>query len=88
MDGIEQDRKEPRPTIGPTLEAMEGLPGLKIDFLHYVLGSRLLAEQPPRSSKEVIQMRQGDGLKFLRPRLLKKQHEHLQVGHQRQNGGS
>ena len=46
----------------------------------YVLGGRLLTEQPPRSSKEVIQMRQGDCLKFLRPRLLKKQHDHPQVG--------
>jgi len=79
MDGIEQDRKEPRPTIGSALEAVEGLPRLEKDFLHYVLGGRLLTQQPPRGSKEVIQMRHCNCLKFLGPRLLKKQHEHPQA---------
>jgi hypothetical protein len=46
MDGVEENREEPRPTIGPALEAMERLPGLETGFLHCVLGGRLLAQQP------------------------------------------
>jgi hypothetical protein len=57
MDSIEQDRKEPRATIGPTLEAMERLPSLEINLLHHILSYRLLTDESPRSSKQIIQMR-------------------------------
>ncbi len=59
---MEQDLEKPGAAIRAGLKTVERLPSLEIDFLNHIFSTAVLAQNPVRSAKNVIEV--GHRLSF------------------------
>ena len=74
VHGVEQDLEEPGATVRPRLELAKGLPGLQVDVLDHVVGSRSRAEKPRGRPIDVGHERHGSGFELVRAWPMREEH--------------
>jgi hypothetical protein len=57
VDDVKKNLEEPGATVGSRLEPVERFPGLVVSLLDSVFRFGLVADDPPRRAKQIVQVR-------------------------------